>query len=988
MFKKMICLVSLVLVLGLINDASAELVAHWTFDEGSGTTAVDATGNGHDGTLFGNPQWTDGYFGGCLKFDGSRDKVDVPYSAELNPENEFTVTLWASVDKAVTDHQSPLTSRDSGAKGYIIYCNDENNWEFRVGQGRTGWPAVAFKEWTHVAATYSNGEMKLYINGELVGEGSSTINPNTEQVLRIGAGATEGDGSMFFEGMIDDVRIYNHALSAGEVSESMRELVQGLASPLFPYDGATDVPREVILSWEPGVFAAPTNGHIVYFSESFNDVNDGIGGITQDASSYTPLQRLEFGKTYYWRIDEVSAPPDTTIIKGNVWSFKTETEGVLLTSDLITATASSVDSDQIDPNATINRAGLDDQNLHNDEKSDMWLCSVDDPEPWIRYDFDQAYKLHNMKVWNHNSDDELVMGYGTQQAKIETSVDGEAWTELDSLQTFNQASGAMDYAANTTVSLGGVIAQSVRITALSNWSPLPQLITQKGLSEVQFSYIPVWARTPDPDTGATDVDVDVTLGWRAGREAAMHDVYLSTDEQAVIDGTAPVEIMTETSYSASLDLDSTYYWRVDEVNEAETTTIWQGEIWSLSTPEYLVVDDFESYNDLNPDDPESNRIFLTWIGGDDEPANGSQVGHDNYPFAEQTTVYTGNQSLPLFYDNTSTDYSEATVNVADLQVVQDWTKHGIKALKLQFSGDPSNDLQKLYVKINGTTIPYDGDVENLTRARANWQMWYIDLASHGVSLSNVTELAIGLERIGALGGRGVVFLDDIRLYSDDRPFTPVEPSTAGLVGHWTFDEGSGTTAVDATGNGHDGTLFGNPQWTDGKVGGALWFAGAPDKVEVPYSAELNPEEFTLTMWLNPAPARGEYRDHMSPVTSRDSGPSRGYMIYIAESGEEWFEFRIGDGGWRNLKGPMAAYRAWTHLAATYSNGEMKLYINGELVGELSATISLNTEQGFRIGAGGTGGDGQMFYEGLIDDIRVYNRPLTEAEIAGLAGRPD
>lgn len=74
MCKKLIYLVSFVLVMGLISDASAELVAHWKLDEGSGTTAVDATGNGHDGTLIGNPQWTDGYFAGGLKFADRRTR--------------------------------------------------------------------------------------------------------------------------------------------------------------------------------------------------------------------------------------------------------------------------------------------------------------------------------------------------------------------------------------------------------------------------------------------------------------------------------------------------------------------------------------------------------------------------------------------------------------------------------------------------------------------------------------------------------------------------------------------------------------------------------------------------------------------------------------------------------------------------------------------------------------------------------------------------
>ncbi len=153
-----------------------------------------------------------------------------------------------------------------------------------------------------------------------------------------------------------------------------------------PADGAVDVPREAVLNWTPGEYA---NTHDVYFGTSFDDVNNAtvtvdLTGVYRGPlsdSSYAVGERLGLGETYYWRVDEVNAPPDSTVFKGDVWSFTTEPEGVPLTSDLITATASSVDSNQIDPNATINRAGLDEKNLHNDEKSDMWLCSVDNLKP-------------------------------------------------------------------------------------------------------------------------------------------------------------------------------------------------------------------------------------------------------------------------------------------------------------------------------------------------------------------------------------------------------------------------------------------------------------------------------------------------------------------------------------------------------------------------------------------------------------------------------
>ncbi|MFB0525348.1 MAG: hypothetical protein ACETVZ_07380, partial [Phycisphaerae bacterium] len=105
-----------------------------------------------------------------------------------------------------------------------------------------------------------------------------------------------------------------------------------------------------------------------------------------------------------------------------------------------------------------------------------------------------------------------------------------------------------------------------------------------------------------------------------------------------------------------------YYWKVNEVNEAETPTTWQGDVLNFSTLEYLVVDDIEDYNDFEPD-----RIFDTWIDGWNVPENGSQVGSAEPPFAEQNIVHGGKQAMALHYDNTTAGYSEATANVANLK---------------------------------------------------------------------------------------------------------------------------------------------------------------------------------------------------------------------------------------------------------------------------------------------------------------------------------
>ncbi|MHC4542220.1 MAG: hypothetical protein ACYS74_20945 [Planctomycetota bacterium] len=119
---------------------------------------------------------------------------------------------------------------------------------------------------------------------------------------------------------------------------------------------------------------------------------------------------------------------------------------------------------------------------------------------------------------------------------IEYSTDGVEWTALAGVPEFAQAPATEDYAHDTTVDFGGAVAKYVKLTATSNWGGL---LPQYGLSEVRFFYIPVIAREPSPDSGAAGLNPDATFAWRAGREAATHNVSLSTDEQAVIDGTVP-----------------------------------------------------------------------------------------------------------------------------------------------------------------------------------------------------------------------------------------------------------------------------------------------------------------------------------------------------------------------------------------------------------------------------------------------------------------
>jgi len=298
----------------------------------------------------------------------------------------------------------------------------------------------------------------------------------------------------------------------------------------------------------------------------------------------------------------------------------------------------------------------------------MWLSAGTLPN-WIQYEFDKVYKLHELKIWNSNQLVESIFGMGAKKVTIEYSIDGTAWTALSNVPEFARAPGAAAYASNTTINLGGVMARSVRLTIDGFWGGT----AVTGLSEVRFSYVPVQARAPQPAHGATDISVNMDLNWRPGREAGSHQVFLGTDPNALgAAGTATQHSFTP----GALNFGTKYYWKVDEVN----TVTHPGEVWSFSTVEYAVVDDFESYGD-----EEGSRIYETWIDGWTN-GTGSVVGYLQAPFAERTIIHSGRQSMPLEYNNVKAPFYSETEQTFDTP--QDWTISGADTLSLFFRGNP------------------------------------------------------------------------------------------------------------------------------------------------------------------------------------------------------------------------------------------------------------------------------------------------------------
>ena len=506
----------------------------------------------------------------------------------------------------------------------------------------------------------------------------------------------------------------------------------------IPADGSKFIEAEdVTLSWTAG-FEAKL--HTVYFGDNFADVNSAAGGLPQALTTFAVPGTLEPEKTYYWRVDEFNPP---TTIKGPVWSFATGREDGGVKGQYFTG-MSPVGNPVLtrtDPQIDFSWGSSGpDPLVGEDNFSARWTGEVEAV-------FTETHTFYT------NSDDGVRLW-----------IDGKPivdnWTDHGTTEN----KGDIDLVAGQTYSLvmefyengGGAVAEL-------RWSsPLTpkQLIPQAALSFL------VHANSANPANGTVGVKLLSTLGWAPGEAAASHEVYFGTDADAVANATkaspeykGSKALGDESFDPGKLAWDTSYFWRVDEVNATNPDSPWVGNVWSFGTGAFLVVDDFESYNDIDPPDPASNRIFDKWIDGFGTTTNGALVGNDLPPYAETTIVNSGAQSMIYRYDN-NLKTSEATLT---LEYPKDWTEEGVTKLSLQVRGGGANSADRVFVALGNAAVYHpDAAATQLT----GWNEWVIDLTEFtGVDLTNVGSITIGIgtRNAPAAGDIGTMYFDDIRL---------------------------------------------------------------------------------------------------------------------------------------------------------------------------------------------------------------------------------
>jgi hypothetical protein len=658
---------------------------------------LDVSGNDRHGTLNGNPMFVDGIFNQALEFDGD-DYVNIDgYKGILGP-NAFSIAAWVKQTAGNTGTIVAWGQLVDGARArFLLRANGQLRLSTFAGRIETD-IFLSLDEWYHVAVTKVQGQdlAILYLDGQEV-----TSEAQSFTGLNIVADADVGIGwDPVNQGSYFTGIIDEVFIYDKELTqEEIQQIIEGGGGESYPF----------------ALGPKPADGTMIEDTWVNLSWSPGDFAITHDVYIGESFADVDSGAEGTFQGNQST----TTLTLGF--------PGFAYPNGLVPGTTYYWRIDEVnntDPNSPW--------------KGDVWSFMV---PPKTAYNPDPADSAEAVEI---DASLSWTLGFG---AKLHTVYFGETFDEVD-----NAAGGSPQGAASYSPG-------PLKMAKTYYWrvDEFDATDTHKGNV---WSFITEGAvGSPSPAEGTVDVTQTPVLTWTPGF-GATHEIYFGTDPTSLeLKGSG--NLGSESYDPGQLEWNTTYYWRVDEANSANADSPWTGPLWSFTTANFLIIDDMESYNDINEGEPGSNRIYLAWIDGYDNPAvNGSIVGNDPPPITEQTIVHSGNQSMPMIYDN-AVGKSEATLTLTD---IHDWTVNGVDTLTIWFRGEAGNAAEQMYVTLNGDARVDHDDPDVATST--NWKEWNIPLqafADQDVNLSNVNSITLGLSSV--TGGTGKMYFDDIRLYS-------------------------------------------------------------------------------------------------------------------------------------------------------------------------------------------------------------------------------
>ena len=1021
------------------------LVASYGFNEGSGTLVTDVSANGNTGTITG-ATWTQGRtgMGGALLFNGSSNWVTINDVAALHLTNGMTLEAWVNPSSLTGWRSVIMKEAPPNTLAYSIYANDSvprPATTIRVPNGdleAAGTSGIPLNQWTHLAGSYDGTTVRLYVNGTQVAQTTTTGNlVSSTAPLRIGGNAIWGE---YFSGAIDEVRVYRRALAPSEIQADVNTPVGGGPIPdttpptvsiTAPSAGATVGGTATTVSANAGDNVAVVGVQFLLdgaslgaedttspYSISWNTtgVTDGTHVLSARARDAAGNTALATNVSVTVNNTPDSAPPTVSITTPASGATLTGTTTVTVNASDNVAVAGVtflVDNVQTGAEDTVapfswswNTASVPNgshtltararDGAGNTATSAAVTVTVTNTAPppiglVAAYSFDEGTGS--------------TVGDSSGQGNVGT-ISGATWTtagKYGKALTFNGSSNWVTVADANSLDLttGMTLEAWVNPTAVSGYQ---EAVLKEATGDLAYA---LYANNGTPAMPAGVMSIGTAQRTAPGTSAIAVNVWthiattfdgatLRMFVNGVQTGTASLSGSINVTTGA-LRIGGNAIWgeyfsgRIDEVR-----------VYNRALTAAEIAADMNAAVGGGAPDTTPPTVALT------APASGATVGgtitvsasaSDNVGVAGVQFLLDG---ASLGAEDTSDPYSISWNTVGATNGT-----HTLSARARDAAGNTTVPAS-VTVTVNNTpdtVLPSVAITAPASGATLSGTATVTVNASDNVAVAGVTFLVdnvqVGAENTVApyswswnttTASNGTHSLtararDNAGNTATSAAVSVTVSNTApppmGLVAAYSFDEGAGSTVGDSSGSGNVGTISGATWTVAGKYGKALTFNGTSNWVTVPDANSLDlTTAMTIEAWVNPTAVSG-YQEAVLKEATGDLA----YALY-ANNGTPAVPGGVMSSGaaQRTAPGTSAiAVNVWTHIATTFDGVTLRMFVNGVQTGTASLSGSINVTTGpLRIGGNTIWGE---YFSGSIDDVRIYNRALTAAEIAADMNTP-
>jgi len=1042
---------------GLAFQEQFGTIGYWKLDDLSGTTASDHSAMSSSGTLNGGMTFEKnavaGVRGKALSFDGTDDYIQVAKGTST-PGTGFSVSLWVYPTAVKTwarfidfgngsGSDNILLTRSSSSNDLVFKCYNGTT----DGGGVTATGAIELNKWQHFAATLdAAGNAKLYKNGTLIKSGTTGI---FKKIARINSyiGKSNWSADQLYQGVMDEVQIFNSALTQQQIQTLMNGTWAMAPSPKDQYPLASTQPQ---LSWQ-GTTSAVMYG--IYLGTdaaalaAATPASPEFLGYRQ-SSLFNPGM-LNTHTVYYWRVDSIL--DNGIIIPGPVWNFTTS--GSLtqqIYTDISGSSVSSLTSASKYPNSpdiydTVTSFESATDWLDNygirmegyltpqtsgsyifwiaaDDACELWLSTSDNPANSSRIAYSTAYT--NSRQWTK---------YSTQKSAARSLTAGQRYY-IRALQ--KEASGGDNLAVawqGPDCPTRSVIQSRFLTPYVTKAAPMfsEEIITKTQATEGRayqksitsdmavngtFTYTkvsgPAWLQvsstgilggTPaNGDRGLTSIVVQASDAWGRIDQAVFQVPVIETYSGGwgSIDmlGFAQHWLDTQANSPANLNTDSI----VNLLDLNLFALQWQQDIqpglmahWTMDDTDAAALRDIYGGYDATLTNSQILRTAPGRLG------NALLLdGVDDYAVATGFKGVGGTQArtCAAWIKTSAAGADQTIISWGNAAAGQKWM------FRIQGTGELFAGVWGGYIKTaaalnDGRWHHVAAVVPQTAAPSVNQIKLYVDgqlqtntTASSTQPINTVLagDVQIGSFAYGEVQSAALFqgLLDDLRIY--DRALTDAEIAWLGqthLAAHWPINEGQGTVVQEQVGQAHARMVNMDPtNWTAGRAGTALRFNGTDEYLAVSgFTGIAGTASRTCSAWVKTATSEAG----QAILSWGTASAGQKWILQVQTAGRlsvaVWGGYCVGDA--------MVGDNQWHHVAAVLANdgtpsvNEILLYVDGKLQTTSSSNAqAINTlvTDTFYIGAATNNDTLQNLFGGLVENVQIYNRALTADEIKDLA----